>query len=65
MHGRSVFVSLLSIAYQLIALGTFVKLTLFDGYVYNWWNWVIALPVNTFLSSIWPIYWLILRPLFQ
>jgi len=42
---------------------TFVYLTFFDGYVYTWWNWLIAVPINIFLSTIWPIYWLILRPL--
>lgn len=44
-------------------LATFIKLTFFDGYNYNWWNWLVALPVNEFLSAIWPLYWLILRPL--
>jgi len=52
------------LGYQLVCLGTFVKLTFFDGYDYNWWNWFIAISVNVFLSEIWPIYWLILRPLF-
>lgn len=42
---------------------TFIYLTLFDGYIYNWWNWLIAIPVNAFLSGIFPIYWLVLRPL--
>lgn len=42
---------------------TFVYLSFFDGYVYTWWNWLIAVPANIFLSTIWPIYWLILRPL--
>ena len=44
---------------------TFVYLTFFDGYVYNAWNWIIAIPVNMLLSGIWPIYWLILRPLLE
>jgi len=30
----------------------------------NWWNWIIIFPVNQFLSQIWPIYWLVLRPMF-
>lgn len=46
-------------------LGTFIKLTFFDGYSYNWWNWIVAIPVNEFLSAIWPIYWLILRSFFS
>ena len=43
---------------------TFVYLTFFDGYIYSWWNWIIAIPVNIYLASIWPIFWLILRPIF-
>ncbi len=41
---------------------TFIYLIFFDGYIYNWWNWIIAVPINVFLSNIWPIYWLILVP---
>jgi hypothetical protein len=44
--------------------GTTVKLIFFDHYAYNAWNWLIAVPLDMFLGSIWPIYWLILRPLF-
>ena len=40
---------------------TFVVLTFFNGYVYNWWNWIIAIPVNFFLAMIWPLYWGIIR----
>ena len=47
--------------YILGDLGTFVYLTLFDGYIYNAWNWVIAVPVNIFLSLIWPAYWGVLH----
>ncbi|MCB4861111.1 hypothetical protein K7W03_16085 [Sphingobium sp. PNB] len=50
--------------WHLAGIATFIKLTLFDGYVYTWWNWIIAIPVNAFLSEIWPIYWVIIRPLF-
>lgn len=52
------------IAWQLGSLATFIYLTFFDGYGYNWWNWIIAIPVNLLLAEIWPIYWLVLRPLF-
>ncbi len=51
-------------AWQAAAVATFVKLTFFDGYIYTWWNWLIAVPVNMFMAEIWPIYWLILRPIF-
>ena len=57
--GRTLFYG-----WQSASLATFVYLTFFDGYNYNWWNWIIAIPINLFLSEIWPIYWLILRPLF-
>ena len=38
-------------------LATFVYLTFFNGYVYTWWNWIIVIPINIFLASIWPLYW--------
>lgn len=44
-------------------LATMIYLTFLDGYVYTWWNWLVAIPVNFLLSSIWPIYWAVLRPL--
>lgn len=55
---------ILLVLYQLASTATFVFLTFFDNYVYTWWNWLIAIPVNVFLCEIWPIYWLILRPVF-
>jgi hypothetical protein len=51
-------------AYLAADAATFVFLTFFDGYRYNAWNWLIALPINALLATIWPIYWMILRPLF-
>ncbi len=50
--------------YQLAAVATAVKLTFFDDYPYNGWNWIIAVPVNLFLAEIWPVYWAVLRPIF-
>jgi hypothetical protein len=47
--------------WQIGSVCTFVFLTFFDGYVYNGWNWLIAVPVNAFVAEIWPIYWGILR----
>jgi hypothetical protein len=43
---------------------TFLYLTFFDGITYNAWNWIIIIPINVFLSTIWPIYWGILRWIF-
>jgi len=40
---------------------TFIYLTFLDGYVYNWWNWIIAIPINLFLAQLWPLYWGIIR----
>jgi hypothetical protein len=45
-------------------IATFGKLTFLDCYVYTWWNWLIAVPINFFLATIWPLYWAILRPIF-
>lgn len=45
-------------------LWTFIFLTFFDDYRYTWWNWIIVVPLNIALATIWPIYWLFLRWLF-
>lgn len=50
--------------YLAVDSATFIYLTFFDGYVYNWWNWIIALPVNGFLATIWPLYWGIIKWVF-
>ncbi|MBX3596019.1 MAG: hypothetical protein KF874_00470 [Rhizobiaceae bacterium] len=42
-------------------VATFIYLTFFDGFTYNWWNWLFVIPINIFLSTIWPIYWAILH----
>lgn len=52
------------IIYQAMAILTLLKLTFWDDYPYNGWNWLIAVPVNFFHAEIWPVYWLILRPIF-
>lgn len=49
---------LFSFLYPMLGFVTFVYLTFFDGYVYNEWNWIIAIPVNLFLAAIWPLYWI-------
>ncbi len=51
--------------YSLCSAFTFIFLMFLDGYVYTWWNWAIALPINAFLAAVWPIYWGILRWLVQ
>lgn len=43
--------------YFAAAMATTLYLSFFDGYSYTWWNWLIAVPVNLFLGSIWPVYW--------
>lgn len=58
------FKAIVFLLYQVGSLLTFVRLTLFDGYTYTWWNWIIAVPINAVLGEIWPLYWLVLRPIF-
>lgn len=55
--------NLAAVIWQLGALFTFVDLTLLSGYGYNWWNWIIAIPISAILAEIWPIYWAVLHPL--
>lgn len=57
-------INLAGLIYSVGWIATFIFLTFFDGYVYNAWNWLIAIPVNAFLASIWPIYWALLHWLF-
>ena len=26
---------------------------------YNWWNWIVLIPLNFIVAEFWPIYWLI------
>jgi len=54
-------VNFLGIIYTLGSFINFIYITFFDGYIYTWWNFVIAIPVNILLSTIWPIYWAFLR----
>ena len=48
-------------AYFVVDALLFIYLTFLSGYVYTWWNWIIAVPINIFLATIWPIYWGILH----
>lgn len=45
-------------------IATFVYLIVSDAADFNAWNWLIIVPVDFFLASIWPIYWAILVPIF-
>lgn len=53
------------IIYNVGALATFGKLTFFDDYNYTWWNWIIVVPLNAMLAGMWPVYWLVVKPLFS
>lgn len=45
-------------------VATFIYLTFFDDYAYTWWNWIVVVPLNAILASIWPVYWAIIYPIF-
>lgn len=45
-------------------VATFIFLTFFDGHHYNWWNWMLIVPINEFQATIWFIYWPLVRPFF-
>ena len=34
-----------------------------EDWPFSWWNWIVLIPLNELLAAIWPIYWLVLRPL--
>ena len=53
--GLAVYIAL--ITYQLIGFVTLIYLVFFNTN-YNWWNWIILLPLNFIIAEFWPIYWL-------
>ena len=55
----------LGILYNIGMIATFVKLLFLDGFHYTWINWIYIPVIDMFLSIMWPIYWLIIRPLFH
>jgi hypothetical protein len=65
MPKRQRIISFALIVYLIGALATFGKLTFFDGIAYNWWNWIILVPLIEGLALIWPVYWLFVRWLFH
>ncbi len=49
----------IGLLYLLIGVWTFVFQTFFEGFRYNWWNWIIKLPSNWVTGLLWPGYWLV------
>lgn len=58
--GKQMFIAI----YALGEIATTLWLLWRDVPNFNWWNWLIIVPVDLFMGAIWPIYWLILRPIF-
>lgn len=52
------------IIYNAAALATFVHLMWVETAPTSWWQWIYLSLVNAYLSGLWPIFWLILRPAF-
>lgn len=50
--------------WQIGSISTAIYLIFFDGIDYNGWNWIFLIPLNLFLAEIWPIYWIVLGPIF-
>lgn len=44
--------------WQIGSIPTLIYLMFFNTN-YNWWNWIIMIPINFFLAEIWPIYWIL------
>ncbi|WP_101339761.1 hypothetical protein [Cereibacter azotoformans] len=53
-----------SVIYSIGGIATFVALIVMDFPDFNFWNWLIILPINLFLAGIWPIYWGLLHWVF-
>ena len=46
-------------------IATFVYLMFVDWDSFNWWNWLIIVPLNGIIASLWPIYWGLLHWVFR
>ena len=60
----NILLNIVTAIYAIGYIATFIFLTFFDGYTYNWWNWLVAIPINTVLSIMWPLYWVMIKPIF-
>lgn len=49
---------LLLLMWQVCSFITLIYLLFFNS-SYNWWNWIIVIPINFILAELWPIYWLL------
>ena len=47
------------IAFLFGDIATFIYLMIHDAPDFNWWNWIIIIPIDIFLATIWPIYWVL------
>ncbi len=50
--------------YQIGAFATLGYLFWQDGAHLSWWKYPLLFALNCFIAEIWPVYWIILRPLF-
>lgn len=58
---KELLTTILFAGYQLASLAT-AGFLIHEDWPFNWWNWIILIPIDFFLGEIWPIYWLLLRP---
>ncbi len=47
--------------YFICDIATFIYLIKNDMHDFNFWNWIVIIPIDIFLSQIWPLYWGILH----
>ena len=57
--GKTIFdMDPFTFVYAGISWVTFVYAMFFDGIVYTWWNWPIAIGTSAFFAALWPVYWI-------
>jgi hypothetical protein len=39
-------------------IATFLYLVISDWDKFNWWNWILIIPLDLVLATLWPMFWL-------
>ena len=39
-------------------IATFLYLVISDWDKFNWWNWILIIPLDLVLATLWPMLWL-------
>jgi len=59
---KQIFSTLMSHLFLILFLfgyiATFLYLVISDWDKFNWWNWILIIPLDLVLATLWPMFWL-------